>query len=367
MTTQARLVDDIKNLSGTLAALESYHKILISGHTLSRQAAAVMHTDLNQITKEWSLDQKVALEDFPMVAGGAPIASQPSTLANVTEKIGQVVERLKEILIELFEKARAEIDEVLNGMGNIQEKVKDAKVAVANMPIETGRSLTVDSGMMNFLSVDGDFGTGHLDLLARLAKVGSTVYPGVVTDFYDELAAVIKNYQPSTGAEEFIASIEQSTRPLEFLNKDETLYPGNQRLVMDEDGFSYGMAQDDSATSVDTPQDMQIRPKAVLGQQLIKILTVLEELELARDAEARMGESVKRLVEAAGSLSAKVEATKDANAINDGTKVVNAALSYAQKARPNNKSILKYVGRQLAAHLALIKLEAQTAILKVSA
>lgn len=369
MTTQARMVDDFKNLSGAMTALESYRQILTSGHVLTKQAAAVMHMDLQQIGKEWNLDETVALESFPAKPSPSePSRSQSSTLANVTVKIVQVAERLREMLLELFDKAKEEIDELLNGVGNLEAKVKSTAEAVANMPVQTGREVTVDSGMMSWLSTDGVFDDNRITALARLAKVGSTVYPQVVIDYYDDLTAAVKHYTPSgEGAERFIEAIEESTRPLEFLNKDDTLYPGNQRLVMDEDGFTCGMAQDDTAKNIEGPYSMPIRAKSILGQELVKIQTVIEELGKARDAEETMNATVKRLGEALVALSKKAEASKNPTVIADTTKVINNVLVMTRQTKPNNKSIIKYVGRQLQANLLLMQLEARTAILKVSA
>ena len=354
--TLLHLQRKMSTLAGMLVSLEEYRVLAKSG--LSRQAASVVATDVLRVSKLIGDTDVASLEAYVSFDKSMSMALGMEDASAIGAKIAAAIKAFKEWLKDVYALLKEQVGALLVSFGKLRAKIDVLKGTVKSVP-DTPVEVHIPSQLANKVAIQGDLNQGHFPELRELANFGAVAYPEALNDFYLELAAVVKNFDPSQDATTMVAAIEESLKPLNFTNVDNQTYPGNVMIVHDDTGYNYSIAEIE-ARIVDADITRKSRTSAEFQHDLLELVRVIDIAEKLQEVSGKIETSVSKVVEATDDLEKSV-AEKDDVEKQNASAMISSVLSTTTKVKASNASIIRYLGRVIETHLQIMELEVKTA------
>jgi hypothetical protein len=351
-----RLQRKLSTLGEMLVSLESYQTLAKTG--LSKQTAAVVQHDLLCIARHIGSMIVVSQEDATQMEDIAVQASKETDSKSLGDKVLSAIKTFKEWLVKAYKMVKDQVGALLTSFTALRAKVDVLRGAVKAVP-ENKTEVHIPAKLANQVSISGDMGDGHFQALRSIANFGAVAYPEAISEFYQEIAAVVKNFDPAYEASGMVSAIEQALTPLNFSNVDTETYPGNVMISHDETGYNYTVAEVE-ARIVEEDVVRQVRSSAELTAALNNIVRVIELAEKIEGTSVQIETAIDKVVEFSDALVAKVK-DRDEDHKKNASAMVTSVLATTSKVSTNTAGIIRYLGRVLSAHLQIIDHEVKTA------
>lgn len=352
---QLQLHRKMQKLGRLMHSMEAYQTIAKAG--LTKQAAGIVANDLIKLGKLIG-DDSVGLEAHAELTEAVSHANSSKDTNTIGDKILAAIKRFKEWLKEAYEKVKEQVGAMMVSFTRLRDKVTQFKEKAKTMP-DTQVEIHIPTNLANQVAIQGSMNEGHFPELRGLANFGAIAYPEALHDFYSELAAVVKNFDPSQEASGMVAAIEGTLKPLNFTNVDTDTYPGNVMIVPDDSGYNYSIAQVE-ARVIEEEVVRKARTGAELQKDLLELDKVIDIAEKLQDVNGKVETAISKVTEATDALEAKVKSS-DEEQRNNATSMITATLSTTSQVRIGTAGIVRYLGRVLEAHLKIMEIEFATA------
>ena len=340
-----------------LVSLEEYRQLAANG--VSKQTATVIAQDVLRITRFMGFKDAPALEAHAALSNAMSQALGMEDSDSISGRIKVAIAKFKEWLIKTYNMIKDQVGAMLVSFNKMRERISILQGTAKSIPDGSKTEVHIPASLAQQVAVQGDFSDANLAALQKVAQFGSTTYPEAINDFFLELATVVKSYSPVDPADTMVDAINQSLSPLNFSNIDNDVYPGNVMITPDAEGYNYTIAQVE-ARQVEGDVTRPVRSSAEIQSalnELVKIITIAEKIKNSTDTiESSMG----KVVEAADDLSSKVKSS-DEEQQNNASSLVSLVLSSTNKVNNSSANIIRYLGRVINAHLAIIETEIKVA------
>lgn len=352
-----QLQHKLRTLEGMLVSLEEYRVMAASG--LTKQAATVVAQDVLRITRFMGFTDAPALEAHANLNNAMSQALGLEDAQSISARIKVAIAKFKEWLIRMYNLVKDQVGAMMVSFNKMRERIEILKGTAKSIPEGSKTEVHIPAKLAQQVSIQGNYGDGNFSALTKVAQFGSTTYPEAVKEFFLELATVVKSYDPSVEANTMVDAINQSLAPLNFSNIDNDVYPGNVMITPDESGYNYTIAQVD-ARLVEADITRKVRSGAEIQRDLLELIKIIDISEKIRGTSDGIEESVEKVIEEADSLSDKVKSADEDQQSNAGA-LVSLVLSSTNKVNNSSANIIRYLGRVINAHLAIIETEIKVA------
>uniref|UniRef100_A0AB39CCY9 Internal head protein n=1 Tax=Pseudomonas phage RVTF4 TaxID=3236931 RepID=A0AB39CCY9_9VIRU len=340
-----------------LVSLEEYRQLAANG--VSKQTATVIAQDVLRITRFMGFNDAPALEAHADLSNAMSHALGMEDSDSIAGRIKVAIAKFKEWLLKTYNMIKDQIGAMLVSFNKMRERIEVLRGTAKSIPDSSKTEVHIPANMAQQVAIQGDFSDANLASLQKVAQFGSTTYPEAINEFFLELATVVKSYSPTESADTMVDAINQSLAPLNFSNIDNDVYPGNVMITPDEDGYNYSIAQVE-ARQVEGDITRPVRGGAEIQTVLNELTKVIDIAEKIEGTSTTIETSVGKVIEAADSLSAKVK-TADEEQQNNASSLVSLVLSSTNKVNNSSANIIRYLGRVINAHLAIIEHEVKVA------
>jgi CRISPR/Cas system CSM-associated protein Csm2 small subunit len=351
-----RLHNKMKTLGEMLVSLEQYREMAAQG--LTKQSAAIVAQDVLRITRHIDGKDTVALEQYADLKNAMSQALGMEDASTIGSRITSAIATFKEWLIKMYRMIKEQVGALLTSFSKLRAKVDALQGSVKSVP-DTQTEVHIPAKLANQVSISGELGDGNFGILRELANFGAVEYPDAINDFYLELASVVKNFDPSQDASGMVSAIQEALTPLNFSNTDSKTYPGNVMVVHDDSGYNYSIAEVE-ARVIEEDVVRKARSSAELSAALNEIVKIIDIAEKLEEVSTRIETSVNKVVEATDALEAKTKSGEEEQQKN-ASAMISTVLTTTSKVDGNSAGIIRYLGRVLSAHLAIIEHEVKTA------
>lgn len=353
-----RLQRKMQKLGSLMLSMEAYLPLAAQG--LSRQAAVVVSRDLQRVADLIGEDA-MGLEAHSGLANVLSHAMGMEDASAIADKIVAAIKRFKEWLMSAYKLVKDQIGALMISFTRLNERVSDYKERVKTVP-EQGVEVHIPTKLANQVAIQGAMNEGHFPELRSLANFGAVVYPEALGDFYNELSAVVKHFDPTDDPTTLVAAIEATLKPLNFTNMDNKTYPGNVMIIQDDSGYNYSIAQVE-ARVVEEDIVRRSRTSGELQHELAELEKVIAIAEKLQDVNGKVETAINKVIEATDELEAKVKGDDEAKKAH-ATSLITSVLSTTAQVKSNTASIVRYLGKVIEAHLAIIDIEVKTSTKK---
>lgn len=352
-----QLQHKLRTLESMMVSLEEYRVLAANG--LSKQAATVVAQDVLRITRFMGFNDAPALEAHADLGNAMSMALGMEDASSIAARIKVAIAKFKEWLMQIYNQIKDQIGAMLVSFTKMRERIEVLRGNAKSIPDGAQTEVHIPAKLAQQVSVQGEFSDANLKALQKVAQFGSTTYPEAINEFFLELATVVKAYSPTDSADSMVAAIQESLAPLNFSNIDNDVYPGNVMITPDEGGYNYTIAQVE-ARQIDADVTQKVRGSVEIQSTLQELTKVIDIAEKIESTSAMIETSVGKVVEAADALSDKVKSA-DEEQQNNASSMVTQVLSSTNKVNNSSANIIRYLGRVINAHLAIIEHEISVA------
>lgn len=353
---QLRLERKLKTLGEMLISLEAYQVLAADG--LSKQAAVVVSQDVLRIAKHIGSTDTIALENYSRLDNAMSQAISLEDNLAMGSRIAAAIIKFKEWLMQVFKLVKEQVGALLTSFNKLRAKIEELRGHVKSIP-NSDTEVHIPAKLAQRVAIQGDMNEGHFPELRQLASFGAVAYPEAINDFYLELAAIVKAFDPTQDAAGLIEAIEKSLTPLNFTNVDTKTYPGNVMIVHDDTGYNYSIAEVE-ARIVEEDVVVKIPNGNDLNRRLHEITKVIDIAEKLEAVSSTIETSVNKVIEATDELEKKAKGLDEIQQKNTSA-MISTVLATTSKVKAGQAGIIRYLGRVLDAHLAIIEHEVKTA------
>lgn len=352
-----QLQHKLRTLEGMLVSLEEYRVLASKG--LSKQSAQVVARDVLCIARFMGDTDAPSLEAHADLSNALIKALGMEDSDSISSRIKAAIVKFKEWLVKMYNLVKDQVGAMMVSFNKLREHIEVLKGTVKSIPDDSKTEVHIPAKLAQQVSIQGEYGDGNFEALRKVAVFGSTTYPEAINDFFLELATVVKSFDPTQEASSMVSAIEQSLAPLNFSNVDNTVYPGNVMITPDESGYNYTIAHVD-ARLIEGDVTRTIRGSAEIQKALVELIKIIDIAEKIRGTTDSIEESVGKVIEEADNLSDKVKSA-DEEQQNNASALVTLVLGSTNKVNNSSASIIRYLGRVIHAHLAIIETEIKIA------
>jgi hypothetical protein len=351
-----RLQRKLQTLGEMLVSLEEYQTLAKTG--LTKPTATIISHDLVRIARHIGSVDAVSLEDAVTMEQTATQTATGTDSTSLGDKVLSAIKTFKEWLVKAYKLVKDQVGALLTSFTALRAKADALRGMVKSVP-DNNTEVHIPVKLAQQVSISGEMGDGHFQALRQIANFGAVAYPEAISEFYLEIATVVKNFDPTQEASSMVAAIEQSLTPLNFSNVDTETYPGNVMITHDESGYNYNVAETE-ARIVEEDVVRKVRSSSELTAAINNVVKVIDLAEKIEGTSAQIETAIDKVVEASDALVAKVK-TKDEDQKKNASAMVTSVLATTSKVSTSTAGIIRYLGRVLNAHLQIIDHEVKTA------